>query len=134
MARSIVAVCAFLLAACGSSPENLNEVEVQVINALQNSQDSHLTLRVTTPHETDRKPFPYGDSTNSDNWAKFHLALIHEDLVEFALETSTGAQQVSGTCIFDAPATGGYARARVTTVDLGGGRHVACDEGFFSGE
>src|SRR5215813_8057732 len=89
MGRSIVPVCMLVLAACGSSSENLNEVEVQVINGQGISQNSNLTVRVTTPHETERKPFPFGNSANEDTWAKFHLGLIHADVVEFALETST---------------------------------------------
>jgi hypothetical protein len=126
-------VCALVLAACGSSSENLNEVEVQVVNGQGISQDSHLTVRVTTPHETERKPFPFGNSANEDTWAKFHLGLIHADVVEFALESSTGAQQFAGTCIFDQPATGGYARVIMTPLDLGG-RHLDCAEGFLSDE
>jgi hypothetical protein len=129
MGRSIVAVCALVLAACGSSSENLPEVEVQVINGVANSQDSHLTLRVTTPRETERKPFPHGDSTNPANWAIFHLSLLHADVVEFALE---GGTPVSGTCIFDQPASGGYARVIMTPLDLGGGRHLDCGEGFLA--
>jgi len=127
MNGSIVAVCGRVLAACGSNSDELPEVEVQVINGVANSQDSHLTLRVTTPHETERKPFPFGDSTNPANWAVFHLGLIHADVVEFALE---GGTPVSGTCIFDQPASGGYARVILTPLDLGGGRHLDCGEGF----
>ncbi|HZJ55166.1 MAG TPA: hypothetical protein VFD38_13585 [Myxococcaceae bacterium] len=109
-------------------------MEIQVLNGQGISQDSHLTLRVTTPRDTERRPFPFGESTNPDNWVKLHLPLIHGDLVEFALETSTGAVEVSDTCTFDQPAAGNYARAIITPLDLGGGRHLDCAEGFASDE
>ena len=123
-----VAACCLTLTGCGSS-EDIPDVEIQVINGHGISEDSHLTLRVTTPHDTERRPFPFGDSTREENWVKVHMPVKHGELVEFALETSTGAVEVSGTCVFDQPAPD-YARVIFTPLDLGGGRHLDCGEGF----
>ena len=127
-----IAACCLALAGCGGSSGDVPpDVEIQVINGQGVSQDSHLTVRVTTPFDTERRPFPFGNATDPNNWVIVHMPVRHGDLVEFALENSSGAVVVSGTCGFDQPAPGDYVRAIITPLDLGGGRHLDCGEGFF---
>ena len=124
-----IAACCLALAGCGGK-DVPPDVEIQVINGQGISEDSHLTVRITTPFDTERRPFPFGDATNPSNWVIVHIPVRHGDLVEFALETASGAEVVKGTCGFDAPAPD-YARAILTPLDLGAGRHLDCGEGFF---
>jgi hypothetical protein len=127
-----IAACCLALAAC-SSEDVPPDVEIQVINGQGISQDSHLTVRVTTPFDTERRPFPFGDATDPNNWVIVHMPVRHGDLVEFALERGSDAgvvEVVKGTCGFDQPEPD-HARAIITPLDLGAGRHLDCGEGFF---
>jgi hypothetical protein len=114
---------------CGSS-DGGNEVELQVINGLAGDIDRHLTVRVTTPRETERLPLIGGDVTNSNNWTKFHLEIKDGELIEIALESSGGAEQSKGTCIVRGAPALGYARAFIAVVAFFNGQYLECADGL----
>ena len=133
MARSIgLTACLLVLAGCGGGSGDLQDVELQVVNAVSNDINRNLTLRVETPHDTaEERPFPYGDSTDENNWVKLHIPLVHNDVVVFKLLNSNGAQVVATSCSVDDVKQFGYLKALLSPLDLDGhGRHVDCAEGF----
>lgn len=140
MARSIrglalwgggLTACLLALGGCGSADGD-NDVELQVINGLQGDVDHQLTLVVKPSNdEEERRPFPYGDSTNSANWVYLHVQLKDGDKVTFDLVNTAGNKTVTGgECKVKDLTAFGFARAFVSVADFGGGKHVNCDVGF----
>jgi hypothetical protein len=127
-----VATC-LSTAACGSSSDAGSDVELQVIGGFQGNIPAGLNIRVTTPHDTERRPYPVFGAVDGDrDWVKLHIPLNDGDVVEFAAERSSGAVDVSGTCIVRGAREGGYARAFVSLATFVPGRYVNCDQGFDS--
>jgi hypothetical protein len=125
--------CLLALAGCGT--DNFfggGEVELQVINGLQGDIDRQLTLVVKPAGDgEERRPFPFGDSTNSANWVFLHVVLRNGDKVTFDLLNSAGNKAVTGgECTVKDLEAFGFARAFVSVADFGGGKHVNCDLGF----
>jgi hypothetical protein len=118
-------------AACGSSNDAGSDVELQVIGGFQGNIPAGMNIRVTTPHDTERRPYPiFGAVSGDSNWVKLHIPLNDGDVVEFAAEHSSGAVEVSGTCTVRGARQGGYARAFVSLATFVPGTYVNCDQGF----
>src|SRR5262245_4971551 len=140
MARSIhglvlwgggLTACLLALGGCGSA-DGTDDVELQVINGLQGDIDRQLTLVVKPDNDgEERRPFPYGDSTNSANWVYLHVQLKDGGTVTFNLVNTAGNKAVTGgECKVKDLRTFGFARAFVSVADFGAGKHVNCDVGF----
>ena len=126
-----IAACLLAMCGCGSDAGGGEEVELQVGNGIANDEDRHLTVRVTTPRETDRNPLIYGDSSNPANWTKFHLVLKDGDLVEIALEASGGQEMSKGTCTVGGDRKPGDAlTAFIAVVRFFNNEYVECGTGF----
>lgn len=125
-----VATC-LSTAACGSSSDAGSDVELQVIGGYSSPIPAGMNIRVTTPHDTERRPYPPFGAVNQDaTWVILHIPLNDGDVVEFAAEHSTGAVAVSSTCTVRGAREGGYARAFVSLATFVPGRYVNCDQGF----
>ena len=114
---------------CGSSGGEDN-VELQVLNGLAHDIDRQLTVRVTTPRDTERKPLIFGDSTNPNNWTRFHLQLNDGDPIEIALESIGGVEVSKGNCTVHGAPTLTYARAFIAVVPFFNGQYLECADGL----
>jgi hypothetical protein len=129
MARG-AGLVAGLLALTGCEPPDPDLTEIQLINAVSNDINRNLTLRVMTPRNIVERPFPYGDSTNDANWVKLQLPIFSGDAVTFGLVNSAGVSVMTDSCVVADPSQYGHVKALLSPLDLGGGRHVDCAEGF----
>jgi len=125
-----IATCVVGLACGSSSGDGGSDVELQVGNGIANDIDRQLMVRVTTSRETERRPLALGDSSLRENMTLFHLPLNDGDLVEIALENSSGVQVAHGTCTVAGARDLSYARAHIAVIQFWFGQYLHCEDGL----